>query len=124
MGYAYQKYSDEDIIENTKYLIDNNKSIFAVERELGVPYSTLSWHIRNRLKRVDRDLYDVAVNLLHEHFYDGSRKNPWGRKWGKKSDRSETLVEQAFSLNATALRDTKHDKGEALAPCHSEQCND
>jgi len=93
MGYMYQTYSDEDIIKNTKYLIDTNKSLLAVERELGVPHSTLSWHIRNRLKRVDHDLYDVAVKLLDDHRHDGSRKYSFGRKRGKKSDRSETLVE-------------------------------
>ena len=97
-GQKYHKYDDYDILENTQYFLDTDKSLEDIEKDLDVPHSTLSYHIHTRLERLDADLYERAIKLLDTHAKDIYRKNPYGwrtntnYKRGKKSDRSEEFT--------------------------------
>lgn len=65
--------TDKKVIECAK-LIADGFTIFDVEELTDVPHSTISWTIRNRLPRLDYDLYEQVIEMYARHIHERWRK--------------------------------------------------
>ena len=58
------KYSDKDVIQEAMVFVATGGTIASTAKMLGVPRSTVHWHIRHRLPYIDLKLSLKACKLL------------------------------------------------------------
>ena len=61
-----KKYST-DTIRAEALLILSNKTYTYVSRELGIPLSTVGWHMLHALKDIDPFLYKQVRQIIKQH---------------------------------------------------------
>lgn len=79
--------TDKEVVECAE-LIAEGFTIFDAEELTGVPHSTISWTIKNRLPRINYDLYEKCMEMYIQHIHEGRIK---GGRAGKstKSNKSD-----------------------------------
>lgn len=97
-----KKYENETVIVEANLIAKQKLSTMEASILLGVPQTTIVWHIHNVLKDLDVDLYNEAISVLL------SRKKG-GRKPGKKQiESTPQIVEEQTTI---------HGKEEILVEC-------
>lgn len=67
MGEDMNKYIYDRVIDESRYIIDTNKTIREVADEFGVSKSTVHNDMRKRLTEIDRELYEKVSSILEYH---------------------------------------------------------
>lgn len=70
---AKEKYTDEQVLAEAKYLVRYGRSTYQMAAHLGIPQSTAWWHMSVRLKKIDPGLQKVVQNELWRHWNGGGR---------------------------------------------------
>lgn len=60
-------YSDSWVLEEAKALLQPGASTYSVALEMGMPQSTVWWHLTHRLLELDPDLADQVQVVLKEN---------------------------------------------------------
>ena len=60
-------YSDSWVLEEAKALLQPGASTYSVALEMGMPQSTVWWHLTHRLPELDPDLADQVQVVLKEN---------------------------------------------------------
>lgn len=60
-------YTDLRVLEEAKALLQPGASTYSVALEMGMPQSTVWWHLTHRLPELDPDLADQVQGVLKEN---------------------------------------------------------
>lgn len=63
----YKHCSDEELIKMAEWYIDNESTVRETGNKFEVPKSTVHHMFTNRLKRIDKSLYNSVLELLEEN---------------------------------------------------------
>lgn len=70
---AKEKYTDEQVLAEAKYLVQYERSTYQLAAHFGIPQSTAWWHMSVRLKKINPGLHGLVQNELLEHWKGGGR---------------------------------------------------
>lgn len=70
---AKEKYTDEQVLAEAKYLVRYGRSTYQMAAHFGIPQSTAWWHMSVRLKKIDPGLQKAVQNELWRHWNGGGR---------------------------------------------------
>ena len=78
----HRKYTDDDILVETKEYLKGGMKLVDVARMLHIPISTLSWHLTYPLRDIDHTLWEeVRIKVHKSKCANGKRMNK--KRWGK-----------------------------------------
>lgn len=63
----YNRYSIEDILNEARYIINNNATVRDVSRLFNIPVGTVYHHVNDYLKRYDPELYEQVRKVAESH---------------------------------------------------------
>lgn len=89
-GMKVRRYTDAEVLANSEYLVQNVVSLEEAEKQIGVPHSTLFWHIQNRLIYLDETLYNECCELFNLNKQIRNEKI-WEARRAKR-DRAKELI--------------------------------
>lgn len=70
---AKEKYTDEQVLDEAKYLVLYEMSTYQMASYFEIPQSTAWWHMSVRLKNIDPGLHKLVQNELWRHWKGGGR---------------------------------------------------
>lgn len=71
----YNRYTDLQVIREAEEVLKEGASIVTAAALLGMPQTTLWWHINHRLRRLDPSLYLRVREKMERSFKGGGRGN-------------------------------------------------
>ena len=69
-----KRWTDKEVRAWAKTYVKNNYALIDVEYDYGVQDSTVWWCFRNRLSRIDYDLYVEVLNQLSRNKHRSARR--------------------------------------------------
>lgn len=60
-----KSYTDEFVLEEAKYINKNLATYKETSEYFNVPLSTVGWHMRVRLERLDSGLHSDVMDIVH-----------------------------------------------------------
>lgn len=70
---AKERYTDEQVLAEAKYLVQYERSTYQLASYFGIPQSTAWWHLSVRLKKIDPGIHRVVQEILRRHWNGGGR---------------------------------------------------
>ena len=78
----HRKYTDDDILVETKEYLKDDMKLVDVARMLRIPISTLSWHLTYPLRDIDHTLWEeVRIKVYKSKCANAKHANK--KRWGK-----------------------------------------
>ena len=63
-----KSYTDEFVLEEASYISKNFATYRETSEHSNVPLSTVGWHMKARLGRLDHELHSDVMNIVHIHY--------------------------------------------------------
>jgi hypothetical protein len=72
---SYTRWVDEEVRRWAELYLDSEEStLITLETDTGVSHSTTSWCFRNRLERIDYQLYHKVMEKIIRHINNRGKK--------------------------------------------------
>lgn len=60
-----RSYTDEFVLEEAKYINKNLATYKETSEHFNMPLSTVGWHMKIRLQRLDSELHSDVMDVIH-----------------------------------------------------------
>lgn len=63
-----KSYTDEFVLEEARYINKNLATYKETSEHFNVPLSTVGWHMKIRLQRLDSELHSDVMDVIHINY--------------------------------------------------------
>lgn len=63
-----RRYTDQQVLEEARYINKNLATYKEASEHFNMPLSTVGWHMKVRLERLDSELHSDVMDVIHINY--------------------------------------------------------